>query len=215
VRARGLPLLLTLLALSSAAGAHVVDEYLQATLVVIEPADVRLKLYLTPGTDVAEQVLAVIDRDRDGAISTDEATAYADLLKRDLLLRLDDRNVALKLTASSFAAPDEIRTGDGIIKVEFSAVLGALPPGSHRLTLDNAHLPKIGVYLFNAAQPNSALIQVRGQTRNANQSRGEIEFTYDPPAAPRKPRGPILLVAVVVLVALFGGWRARRNSPRT
>ena len=51
---------------------------------------------LTPGVAVAEQVLAKIDRDRDGAISKNEAAAYAELLKRDLALRVDGRKVRLE-----------------------------------------------------------------------------------------------------------------------
>src|SRR6476619_704219 len=116
-----LPLLLALFALPCAASAHRLDEYLQATIVVIEPGSVRLQINLTPGMDVAKQVLAVIDRNSDGVISTNEAAAYADLFKRDLKLHLDGRNLQLKLTTSEFPAPAELRTGWGIITVEFSA----------------------------------------------------------------------------------------------
>ena len=67
---RRLALLLALLAFPSAVFAHRDDEYLQATLVAIEPSGIRLQINLTPGVDVAEQVLALIDRDQDGVIST-------------------------------------------------------------------------------------------------------------------------------------------------
>ena len=63
-----LALLLALLALPSAVFAHRDDQYLQATFVAIEPSGLRLQINLTPGVAVAEQVLAEIDRDRDGAI---------------------------------------------------------------------------------------------------------------------------------------------------
>src|SRR5947208_17070076 len=103
-------LLLALLALPSAVFAHRDDQYLQATLVAIEPSGVRLQINLTPGVAVAEQVLAQIDRDRDDAISKNEAAAYAKLLKRDLTLRIDGRKLELKLTASEFVSPAELRT---------------------------------------------------------------------------------------------------------
>ena len=57
-----LPLLLALLAFPSAVFAHRDDQYLQATLVAIEPSGVRLQINLTPGVAVAEQVIAEIDR---------------------------------------------------------------------------------------------------------------------------------------------------------
>jgi hypothetical protein len=176
-----LPLLLALLALPSAVFAHRDDQYLQATLVAIEPSDVRLQINLTPGVAVAERVLAQIDRDRDGAISKHEAAAYAELLKRDLTLRVGGRKLGLKLTASEFVPPAELRTGSGTIQLEFSASFsGPLAAGAHRLTLENRHLTAISVYLINATQPRFATVQVTRQKRNVNQSAGEIEFTFHP-----------------------------------
>ena len=175
-----LPLLLALLAFPSAVFAHRDDQYLQATLVVIAPSGVTLQINLTPGVAVAEQVIALIDRDHAGVISSNEAPAYAELLKRDLTVRLDGRNLALKLTGSEFVPPAELRTGSGIIQMEFSASFGALAAGPHRLTLENRHLTGISVYLINAAQPRFATVEITRQKRNDNQSVGEIEFTFHP-----------------------------------
>ncbi len=47
-----LSLLLALVALPSTADAHRLDEYLQATLVDIEPGVLRLRINLTPGVDI-------------------------------------------------------------------------------------------------------------------------------------------------------------------
>jgi len=170
-------LLLGLLMWSSASLAHRLDEYLQATLVTIEPGEVKLQINLTPGVDVADQVLALIDRNHDGLISTNEAVAYSELVRKDLLVRLDQRTVALKLTVSNFPSPTELHTGWGIIQMEFSASVGRFAPGTHKLTLKNRHLPASSVYLFNAAQPTSGLVHITKQKRNETQSTGEIEFT--------------------------------------
>lgn len=175
-----LAILLALLALPSAVGAHREDEYLQATLVAIEPGGVRLHINLTPGIAVAEQVIARIDRDRDGAISEREAAAYAESLKRDLALRVDGRTLELKLAGSDFVAPEELRTGSGIVQLEFAAVFGRLAGGSHSLALENRHLSKISVYLLNAARPKCAAIRITRQKRNRNQSSGEIDFSFQP-----------------------------------
>jgi hypothetical protein len=169
-------LLLALLAFPSAVAAHRLDEYLQATLVAIEPCDLRLQINLTPGVAVADQVLALIDRDRDGVISTKEAAAYAELLKRDLTVRLDQRDADLKLISSSFPEPTELRAGEGIIRLDFSTA-GPVTAGAHHFTIENRHLPAMSVYLVNAALPRSGAIQITSQKRNAGQSLGEIEFT--------------------------------------
>lgn len=172
--------LLALLALPAAVFAHRDDQYLQATLVVIEPSGVRLQINFTPGVAVAEQVIGEIDRDHDGAISKNEAAVYAALLKRDLSVRMDGRSLELKLAASEFVPPAELRTGSGTIQMEFSAISGPLAAGSHRLTLENRHLSAMSVYLINAAQPRAATVQITRQKRNQNQSTGEIEFTFHP-----------------------------------
>jgi hypothetical protein len=174
---RNLPLLFALLAFPPAVFAHRDDQYLQATLVAIEPSVVRLQIHLTPGVAVAEQVIAEIDRDRDGAISKNEAAAYAELLKRDLTLRIDGRDLELKLTGSEFVGPTELRTGSGTIQMEFSAIFGLPATGPHRLTLENRHSTAMSVYLINAARPRFATVQITRQKRNQNQSAGEIEFT--------------------------------------
>ena len=103
-------------------------------------------------------------------------------------MRLDGRDTELKLTASNFPEPAELRTGHGIIQVEFSITPGSFTAGTHRLAFENRHFNSIGVYLFNAAHPRSASIQIARQNRNANQSTGEIEFAYEPPASHRSKR---------------------------
>ena len=129
---------------------------------------------------VAEQVIAEIDRDREGAISQNEASSYAELLKRDLTPRMDGRKVELKLTASEFVPPAELRTGSEIIQLEFSAAFGPLAAAPRRLALENRHLPEMSVYLINAAQPGFAAVQITRQKRDDNQSAGESDFTFHP-----------------------------------
>ena len=161
--------------------------YLQATLVVIEPSGVRLQINLTPGVAVAEQVLAQIDRDHDGAISKDDAAAYAELLKRDLSVQLDGHHVGLNLTAYEFPRPSDLRTGLHIIQMEFAA-MSDFDAGAHKLIVKNSHMPTVSVYLFNAAKPKFGSVQVTRQNRNNDQSVGEIEFILTPPytSKPRK-----------------------------
>jgi hypothetical protein len=207
-----LALLIALLALPSTAHAHRLDEYLQATLVPIEPGDIRLQMNFTPGVAVAEPIIALIDRDRDGVISPDEAAAYAESLKHDLTVRLDGRDVELNLTASNFPAIPELRSGSGIIQIEFAVHPGPIAAGAHRLSLQNRHLPPVSAYLFNAARPRSGSVHITRQTRNDNQSVGDTAFTVD---GPPKPSGAVALIAslAALLVAVFAGmWRARKSA---
>jgi hypothetical protein len=204
---RILLLLMALIATPFDGRAHQLDEYLQATLVSIEPDAVRVQINLTPGAAIARRLVDTIDRDRDGTISTNEERLYVEELKRDLSLRLDGRAVELKLAASDFPATAEMLTGWGIISMEFRGKLGALSPGLHKITLENRHLPAMSGYLFNAAPAKSEFVKITAQKRNMNQSRGEIEFGYEPAMGPLRASvvvpavGPLL----VVLLAVF--WR--------
>lgn len=215
--------LLWLLAFPSTALGHQLDEYVQATLVSIVPGDIRLEINLTPGIAVADEVIALIDIDHDGVIQPQEANAYGDLLAQDLTVRLDGGETGLKLTACNFPTPAELRTGFGIIQIEYTVDSPVFTAGRHLLALVNRHLPKASVYLFNAAKPQSGSIQIAAQTRNENQSFGEIAFTFDPPsplpAQSAKPKGIAPLGGVVIAIAVVAtttaaAW-ARRKGART
>ncbi len=195
---------LVLLALPCSASAHRLDEYLQSTFVAIEPEGIKLQMNLTPGVAVAGPVLALIDRDGNDVVSTNEAATYAELVRRELSLRLDQRALDLTLTASEFPATEELRGGSGIIQLEFSATPGTLKSGAHELMLENRHQTNVSVYLVNAALPKSRAIKITRQTRNENQSVGQIEFAFqtastEPPDAKR-----IVLPLIAALVVLGG-----------
>jgi hypothetical protein len=205
-------LLVAMLAVASPASAHVLDEYLQATIIDIEPGDIRLRINLTPGVDIAWQVIELIDRNDNGTISPEEATTYANTLNRDLSCQLDQRTVKLRLIACEVPAPADLHTGMGIIKAEFSLEQGDLSSGMHSLTLENHHFPGIGVYLFNAAQPESALIRIVGQKRNVNQSTGEVEFSFDPPGMLSGAHGWVVALPVLLAAILTTVWRRRKSG---
>ena len=54
------------------AWAHRLDEYLQATILSIEPGSVQATVRLVPGVAVASPVIASIDRDHNGVLSREE-----------------------------------------------------------------------------------------------------------------------------------------------
>lgn len=203
-------LLALLLVFPSATYAHRLDEYLQAMLVSIEPHEIRLDMNLMPGVAIADQVIPLIDRDHDGAISANESAAYAEALKRDLTVRLDGRDLTLSVTETDYPEFEELRTGWGIIQLQFTAPLARLGIGPHRLEVDNRHEAKISVYLFNAALPKSPDIHITRQNRNADQSKGAIDFYFRQPTAPSRTWG-IVAITSVLLITLLAGLRRAKN----
>jgi hypothetical protein len=157
--------------------AHRLDEYLQATLIEVRQKEVLIQLNLTPGVDVSDSVLRLIDKDKDGKISSAEGKAYAKAVVGELELRLDDRVLKLDLLRETFDAVSELKTGEGNVRIEMRARLGRLEEGEHVLSFENRHEANISVYLVNAVFPKERGIKIQRQDRNANQSVGRIYFT--------------------------------------
>ena len=158
------------------ASAHRLDEYLQATTIDVVKDHVTLHLYLTPGVEVAEVVLANIDTDSDGRISQIEQETYAGHVRDDLTLGVDGKTLPLRLVSSSFPTTEAMEGGVGEILLVYRAELPS--DGTRRtLTFVNRHKKAIAVYMVNALVRGNPDIRVTRQTRSAGQAAYEMEFT--------------------------------------
>jgi hypothetical protein len=162
--------------------AHRVDEYLQATTIVVGKDRVQAEIRLTPGIEVFPVVLATVDTNRDGAISVAEQRAYAARVLRDVSLEVDGHRLTLRLVSSKFAAVEEMQEGRGAIQLDLEA---AVPRGGpeRTLTFENHHLSKIGVYLVNGLVPTDPDIRYRLQSRNYEQARYQLDYVQTGVAA--------------------------------
>ena len=149
--------------------AHRRDEYLQAARIALDPERVQIALDLTAGIAVADLVIGEIDRDRTGTISAGEEQAYAAVVQDAIRLELDGSPLHLELTNRRFPSVAAARNGEGAIRIELAAAIGAVSPGPHRLLYRNAHRPDIGVYLANVLVPASDRVAVTGQRRDVEQ----------------------------------------------
>lgn len=162
-----------LLAISLAgdAGAHRLDEYLQATLIGVTRDAIEVEIQLTPGVAVLPLVIAVIDRDRDGRISVEEERAYAARVAREVELRVDGASAPLSLMESTFPALEAMREGLGTIHLKLRTTRTG-----HALQFENRHLPQISAYLANClAAPADGLVVTRQERDEAQRS---IAFEY-------------------------------------
>jgi hypothetical protein len=192
------------------AGAHRLDEYLQATLIGVTPDGVDVEIRLTPGIATLPVLMAVIDQDRDGRISPGEERAYADRVAREVELRVDGVRAPLWLTESDFPAIEAMREGLGTIRMKLHAARSG-----HALRFENRHLPQVSVYLVNClAAPADGLVVGRQERDVAQRS---IEFKYSfgggvgaPLRAAFWPAavGMLLVVRMAVLV-----YRAKEGKP--
>lgn len=170
------------LVLASEAWAHRLDEYLQATRISVATNRVDVSMELTPGVAVADQVLAVLDKNGDRRVSSEEAAAYAQHVLKDIQIKLDEKELALTVVETSFPTFREMKAGTGILRIKTTASVASLSPGKHTLSLTNAHLPAISVYLVNALTPKDRTIQITKQTRDEFQKNYHLEFRVRSPS---------------------------------
>jgi hypothetical protein len=195
--------------LAAAAGlnAHQLDEYVQATLVSIEKGRVTLEVKLTPGVDIAPQVVAAIDRDADGRISEPEADAYAATVVGSLTLEVDGRARAVTLASRTFPAPAEMSEGLGTIRLKATAEFPAASGGSHQVFYRNLHRPELSVYLANALVPDDKAISIRGQQRDVQQRELRIDYEVS-----GDHRGRVASGAIATLIIIWAAARTRRMA---
>jgi hypothetical protein len=181
--------------------AHRLDEYLQATRVVIERERVTLEIDLTPGASLAAKVVGWIDTDGDGQLSSNERAAYAQQVIESLTLSLDDQPGRLTLIDSAFPQSGEIAEGTGTIRLRASATASNVASGRHVLKISNAHHPEASVYLVNALVPVDHRITIASQRRDSAQQALTLEYDLSYAAWPL-----VLLVALVLtILALRSG----------
>ncbi len=170
-----------LLAVSGTAHAHRLDEYLQATLIGVSKSGIEIEISLTPGVAVLPVVLAIIDLDHDGRISTDEQRAYVERVRRDVSLLLDNEPVSLTVAGSSFPDLDAVRGGLGTIRIQLRT-----SRSGRKLRFENRHIPQISAYLVNCLAAPDLLVgpQVRDEAQKS------IGFEYSFAGTVR--RGPWL-----------------------
>jgi hypothetical protein len=122
-----------LLALSLAGGAtaHRLDEYLQATLIGVTRDGIDVEIHLTPGVAMLPVLMAVIDQDSDGRISSEEERAYVGRVAREVELRVDGVRAPLSLIDSNFPTLEAMREGLGTIGMKLRTARPPHPSALH------------------------------------------------------------------------------------
>lgn len=192
--------------------AHRRDEYLQAARIAIEPGAVQLELNLTPGIELADAIVADIDRNRDGSLSQHEQRAYASVVLGALTMEVDGTPVRAQLAAATFPDVAAMQRGEGSIRLQLAGTLPQLSAGPHQLSFRNRHSPDRSVYLANALVPASPDVTVTAQRRDLDQT--ELTIDYLLRTSPPRLAPAWLLGSVVVAVALSGLLIRPLRSPR-
>jgi hypothetical protein len=204
-----------LLSVTRPAFGHRVDEYLQATTIAVEKERVVVQLRLAPGIEVFPKVLALVDADRDGAITEAELRAYAERLVGELTLSVDGSRLPLRLVSARMEPLEALKDGRGTIEIAFDA---AVPHGDvdRRVVFENHHQRAIAEYLVNGLVPSDSSIRLGAQQRSEDQSVYRLDYVQRsaasaPSAIPRTP-GIFGWLAAVTLLLIARLASARRRA---
>jgi hypothetical protein len=179
------------------AGAHRLDEYLQATLIGVTRDGTDIEIQLTPGVAMLPVLMAVIDGDGDGRISPEEERAYVGRVAREVELRVDGVAAPLSLVESTFPTIEAMREGLGTIRLKLRTARSG-----HELRFENRHLPQVSVYLVNClAAPSDGLV-VRRQQRDSAQKAIELEYSFGGDVAPGITMGSFWPAAIGMLLVV-------------
>ena len=136
------------------------------------------ELDLTPGVEVADVILALLDTNHDGVISAAEGEAYAKLVMEKAVLEVDKQRLAIKLTRIHYPPVSEMQSGTGTIQLRASVEFALLAPGPHLLYFQNRHQTNESVYLINAYLPRWPAIRITRQKRDDRQTEIWIDYTF-------------------------------------
>ena len=221
----GVALVAATMLLATPARAHWLDQYLQATTILVGKDRVHAQLRLTPGVAIFPRVIAGIDTNADGVLSAAEQRAYADRVLRDITMRIDGADVPMTLSSLTFSSLDEMKEGRGVISIDCSASIPAVGV-NRQLTFENRHQRAMAVYLVNALVPTEPDVHVDSQNRNYAQSLFTLDYSLDAAGAVAQPRVRFpgtsrwMSVAALLLMApMVLRWRRRAavtaSSPAT
>ncbi len=183
--------------------AHRLDEYLEASMFSVEKDRVQVQIRLTAGVAVLPIVLANIDTNADGVISETEERAYAERVRGDISITIDDDRLRPRLVSVKFPAIEEMKEGRGEIQLEFEADL-PWNAGKRRLIFENHHQSQIAAYLVNCLVPSDPSIRLAVQNRNYSQSIYQLDYVQGGVSP-----GPFNFTAQAWLGALAVVWALR------
>jgi hypothetical protein len=191
------------------AGAHRLDEYLQATRLSIDLDRVGVEIDLTAGVNLAAQIFDSIDTDRDGRISVAEGEAYARQVLGSVVLSVDGRPTPITLVDSRFPELIDMSLGVGTIRVRATAQASSAAVGRHQISYLNRHQPDASVFLVNALVPADPRIQIAGQRRDVAQRGLVLDYRVSPDRA--WVRAWWLITGLAMVGVLVNARRPRRS----
>src|SRR6185295_6763670 len=138
----------------------------------------------------------------------------ANYVVSSLSLNVDGKRRIVKLEEYHLPELDDMRRGEGVIRLRVISISEPAAAGQHSLAFSNTLRSDISEYLVNALVPEDKRIRINGQERNPSQSEFVLDYTVFGSGEGTRSRAalPVLVVlAVVSAFAIAKHFKSRMN----
>lgn len=180
--------LFALLVAAISASAHRTSGLLQASLVEVLPTQVRIEVTLTPGIDIAPEIIALLDLNRDGEFSEIESEAWSELFMAKQNVTVDGQSLPLTLQSVRTSPLSEMTSGHAEIVMCFTGALGKLATRSRTIVCVNRYEPIPCAYQCNGLVPKAPGVRINSHRRDARQQELTLEAEFRIPDTCRRRR---------------------------
>jgi hypothetical protein len=222
------------------ASAHNVDELLQQVYVTPTVQGLAISVEMTPGSQVAPGLLALIDTDGDQTISVAEAAAHTEVVRSSLEFQLEGQLVTVRSLHATYPDVPLLLGGGGTIILDFATDI-PIAQQVRNIGVTNRYAPTSATSgaMLTKVQANltpDAAVPVTIESMTHEDDGRTLGVRYTPPAAPTRtsvitamstalplatssgqgstPSIVFIGLAAVVAVAGFAISARRRNTAR-
>lgn len=200
------------LSVATALHAHRLEGLIQSSLVEVEPSQIKVRVTLIPGMDIAPKIKSLLDPNGDGEFSETESKAWAGQFMALQRVTVDGQTLPLTVQNVRSSPLPELAEGHAEIDIDYTAELGKLAHGQRTIVCANRYEPIRCIYQCNGLVPRSASVRINSHRRDVGQQELTlaVDFSEAPaqanptaPAQGENPRKPPF-IAISLLIGLSG-----------
>jgi len=171
--------------LAASLHAHRLEGLVQSALVEVVPTQIKVRVTLIPGMDIAPRIKALLDPDADGEFSEAESKAWTGQFMARQRVTVDGQTLPLTVQSVYSSPLAELAGGHAEIVIDYTAELGKLAHGQRTIVCANRYEPIPGIYQCNGLVPRAPGVRVKSHRRDAVEQELTlaVEFTEAPAPA--------------------------------
>jgi len=178
------------LSLASTLHAHRLEGLIQSSLVEVEPSQIKVRVTLIPGMDIAPKIKALLDPNGDGEFSQTESKAWAEQFMARQWVTVDGQTLPLTVQNVRSSPLPELTEGHAEIDIDYTAELGKLAQGQRTIVCANRYEPIPCIYQCNGIVPKTPGVRIDNHRRDVGQQELTLAVDFSEAPAPATPTAP-------------------------